>query len=709
MNGSRMIQQTGFRQTLRRFFALAACLLLAMSAVVICAPDQPAAIRVVMDDNYPPYIFRGGDGNLKGIIIDQWNLWEKTTGVKVEIMAMDWSDAIQSMSRGEADVIDTIFFSTERAELYEFLKPYARIEVPLFFHSDLSGIKEAKDAVGFAVGAKAGDNVINILHAAGVNTIVEYPSYEQLIKAAAEGKIKVFSVDRPPALYYLHRSGIAEKFRESPALYRGEFHRAVKKGQQNLAAIIQKGFDAISDDEYEKINSNWLGKPLINTRFWWYLGYIVAFAAAVILLLALWLRMLRQMVRVRTAELSSANEALTREIAERQSAEKDKERLQAQLQQAMKMEAVGRLAGGVAHDFNNLLTAIIGNASLTLMDLPAESSTAASLREIEKAARSAASLTQQLLAFSSRQNVEPKILNINDVVINLNGMLGKMAGDGVNLQFYTPRDLWNVLLDPGQFERILINLVLNARDAMPEGGRINITTANVILTPAECANRHDAKPGEYVRLTFSDTGHGMSEEVLEHLFEPFFTTKARGRGTGLGLSAIFGVVKQARGFIEVASEVGRGTTFDIFLPRTVKEVTIIPEKPIEQICGGEETILLVEDEDIVRFIGGEILRKLGYRILQASGGTEAIAIAQKYTGHIDLMLTDLMMPGMNGRELAEKILAMRPATRILFTSACADDTIEGKEIADRGRNFIAKPYSIESLARKVREVLMQGF
>jgi len=689
-----------------RHLLLTALLLVVFLAVQFVFAG-PQVLRVVSDDNYPPYIFRDKTGALVGIIVDQWRLWEKTTGIKVELHACDWTEALRRMQARESDVIDTLFFSEERKKNYDFLEPYADIDVPLFFHKDLSAIRNAEDAVGFAVGAKAGDNVISILNKAGVNTIVEYPSYEALIKAAAAGACKVFSVDRPPAFYYLNRMGIADQFRETAPLYRGQFHRAVHKGNAEIAGLVQMGFNAIPKADLDAVNDSWLGKMLhqnSSQHFWQLLFYGGFAATAVILFLAVWLGMLRRMVRVRTSELLAANESLKKEISERQKAEEEKELLQNQLQQAMKMEAVGRLAGGVAHDFNNLLTAIIGNVSLASIDLPADSRLLGNLQEIEKAARSAALLTQQLLAFSRRQNIEPKVLNINEIIANLYKMLCSMAGDRIEIQLLTARDLGNVMLDPGQFERILINLVLNARDAMPDGGVIRMATGNVALSETECGRWPDVKPGDYVRLTFSDNGVGMSAEVIDHLFEPFFTTKPRGRGTGLGLSAIYGIIRQAGGFINVDSAPGKGTIFEICVPMTTRAVDQEASVP-EKVEGGSETVLLVEDEDIVRFIGSEILKKLGYNLLEAANGREALEIFKIHGGRIDLMLTDLMMPGMTGRELAEKIRELSPQTRILFTSACTDDVIDGQEIADQGLNFIAKPFSLESLAAKIRKVL----
>ena len=394
------------------------------------------------------------------------------------------------------------------------------------------------------------------------------------------------------------------------------------------------------------------------------------------------------------------------DITERKRAEAEKEKLQSQLQQAMKMEAVGRLAGGVAHDFNNLLTVITGYSELLLQKIGEESPMHREVEEIKRAGERAAALTQQLLAFSRKQIIEPKVVHLGDLVAEIHKMLTHLIGEDIALQSTTGKSLGSVKVDPGQFQQILMNLVVNSRDAMPDGGKIVIETANVDLDEGYCAVHPYVRPGRFVMLSVSDTGKGMSEEVKAHLFEPFFTTKERGTGTGLGLATTYGAVKQAGGFIEVSSEVGDGTTFKIYFPR-VEEKTITPldDDPQAILPGGTETVLVVEDEDIVRTLCVQILEQLGYRVLQTLNGTEAIALAQGYGDRIDLLLTDVVMPGMNGSELATQLVPHHPEMKILFTSGYTDDTISRHGILDVGVSFIGKPYTPSALARKVREIL----
>ena len=395
------------------------------------------------------------------------------------------------------------------------------------------------------------------------------------------------------------------------------------------------------------------------------------------------------------------------DITDQKRAEAEKEKLQAQLQQAMKMEAVGRLAGGVAHDFNNLLTVITGYSELLLQKIGKESSMHREVEEIKRAGERAASLTQQLLAFSRKQIIEPKVVHLDHLVAETHKMLTRLIGENIALQATTGKSLGSVKIDPGQFQQILMNLVVNARDAMPRGGKIVIETGNVDLDEGYCALHPYVQPGRFVMLAVSDTGAGMSEEVKAHLFEPFFTTKEKGSGTGLGLATTYGAVHQAGGSIEVYSEVGIGTTFKIYLPR-VDEQVINPEnddRPTD-LPGGTETVLIVEDEGLLRNLCVQILEQLGYRVLQARNGTEAIAEVQGgYGDRIDLLLTDVVMPGMNGSELATQMVLHFPEMKVLFTSGYTEDVISHHGVLAEGVSFIGKPYTPSTLARKVREVL----
>ena len=383
----------------------------------------------------------------------------------------------------------------------------------------------------------------------------------------------------------------------------------------------------------------------------------------------------------------------------------EERRLRAQLLQSQKLESVGRLAGGVAHDFNNLLTVMKGYLELALQELPPGHAGVAHLHEVDRAADSAASLTQQLLAFSRKQIIAPRVLDLNDVVRRVHAMLQRLLGEHVALEFVTAADLWPVRFDPGQAEQILVNLAVNARDAMPQGGRLTIETANVRLDAAYVADHPDVEPGEYVLLGVSDTGVGMSSEIREHAFEPFYTTKQPGHGTGLGLAMIHGAVSQNGGRVEVYSEPGHGTSFKIYLPRADAERDASPARVVHAAPRGKETILVVEDDERLRVLTVRLLRQFGYQAVAVGGGEEALAWLAEHPAPIDLLLTDVIMPGMNGKVLADEVRRLRPGTRVLFTSGYTANVIVHHGVLQAGVEFLAKPFGSASLAQRVREVL----
>src|SRR6266571_4899733 len=392
----------------------------------------------------------------------------------------------------------------------------------------------------------------------------------------------------------------------------------------------------------------------------------------------------------------------------------DLKRLEDQLRQAQKMEAVGRLAGGVAHDFNNLLTAILGSVELLLRELEPASPLRQDAAEIKKAGERAAALTRQLLAYSRRQVLNPEVLDLNRVVADMDRMLRRLIGEDVDLVTRPAPDLDAVRADRGQIEQVLVNLVLNARDAMPQGGKLTIETANVELDPGYVETHEGARAGAYALLAVSDTGSGMDAETTAHLFEPFFTTKEVGKGTGLGLATVYGIVKQSEGYITAYSEPGHGTTFKIYLPRAAAPGAASPTPPAppapqgKATAGGSETILVVEDEEAVRSLSRRALEASGYTVLAAADGPDAVRLLERYRGPIHLVLTDVIMPGMNGRELAQRLVQRRPGLRVLYMSGYPGDAIVHRGALEPGTAFLQKPFMPEDLARKVREVLDQG-
>ncbi|WP_028582367.1 AAA family ATPase [Desulfogranum japonicum] len=381
--------------------------------------------------------------------------------------------------------------------------------------------------------------------------------------------------------------------------------------------------------------------------------------------------------------------------------------LEAQLRQAVKMEAVGNLAGGLAHDFNNLLTAIMGYCDLLQMRVGDDERLQKNIRRIKKAGQSAASLTQQLLVFSRKQVLQPRVLDLNHVVVESEKMLRRLIGENIHVECQLQDDLDSVIVDPVLMEQIIMNLCINARDAMPDGGKLTLETANVELD-AEYASHHlDVEPGHFVVLTVSDTGVGFDEETKSRIFEPFFTTKDKGKGTGLGLATVYGIVTQSQGHIVVYSELGVGTTFKVYLPRAEGE-KVLPEdteSPKEEIVKGKETILLVEDETMVRELACTILQEYGYRVLAAINGREALQILDNCSNVPDLLITDVVMPEMGGRELAEQMALKWPDIRILFISGYTGEAIHRHGVLDKGIEFLQKPFTPEAFAKKVRDML----
>lgn len=397
---------------------------------------------------------------------------------------------------------------------------------------------------------------------------------------------------------------------------------------------------------------------------------------------------------------------ITRDITERKKAAEIKERLEMQLSQAQKMESVGRLAGGIAHDFNNMLSVILGNTELAMSRIDPAEPLHKSLRDILQAAQRSADLTRQLLTFARKQITAPKVLDLNDTVSGMLKMLRRLIGEDIDLGWYPGHNLWSVKIDPSQVDQLLANLMVNARDAIDGVGKITIETSNTVLDESECSGLPECLPGKYVLLAVNDDGHGMDKETLAHIFEPFFTTKKEGQGTGLGLATVYGIVKQNNGFICADSEPGQGTTFRIYLPRYGGESQEAGEDKAEvKLLGGTETVLIVEDEAAVMNLIKNLLERLGYHVLAAGRTDEAIRLARDCGESIDLLLTDVVMPDMNGKELAERISAMQPALKCLYMSGYTADVITRQGILEEGVHFITKPFTLKDLAIKIRETL----
>jgi PAS domain S-box-containing protein len=401
--------------------------------------------------------------------------------------------------------------------------------------------------------------------------------------------------------------------------------------------------------------------------------------------------------------------ALGSDITERKIEQDEKEKLEEQIRQMQKMDSIGRLAGGIAHDFNNLLTAILGTSELALLHMSPDDRLHHNFTVIRKAAESGANLTRQLLLFSHKQIMDPKIMDLNDVIEHMRGMLTRMIGENIDFRILPYDNPCRIKADAGQIEQIIINLVVNSRDAMPDGGTLTLETGKIVFDEEYCRYHAQVFPGEYIMLAVSDSGCGMNRNIQEHIYEPFFTTKESGKGTGLGLATVYGAVKQSGGSIELYSEEGLGTTFKLYFPCVTEEInSFLKPEFSDDLPFGEETILVVEDNPYVLDFVSSIVRHLNYKILTAVSGENAITISENYDGVIDLMITDVILTGINGRMLADKISEKRPEMKILYISGYTGDLISRSGILEEGIHFISKPFSGYDLAHKIRSILDQG-
>ena len=383
----------------------------------------------------------------------------------------------------------------------------------------------------------------------------------------------------------------------------------------------------------------------------------------------------------------------------------DRKQLEEQLLQSQKMEAIGQLAGGVAHDFNNMLSVILGYLELIKSGLSAGNPLLKDVLEIERAASHSRDITRQLLAFSRKQIIAPKTIDLNKLITQTEKTLSRLIGEDIHLRFLPENHLGKVRFDLSQMDQILVNLAVNARDAMPDGGMLTIDTSKVTLDEDYCRLHIECRPGHYVLMTVSDNGTGMEKETLSRIFEPFFTTKEVGKGTGLGLATIYGIVKQNGGYINVYSEPGKGTTFKIYIPRIMEEDEVIEKTEEVSLASGSETVLLVEDDDMVRRMTSAMLKKIGYKVVTAETPLEALSFCEKKDKHIDILLTDVVMPEMSGKDLRDKIKAMRPDIKVLYMSGYTADIILHHGVIDKGVYFVQKPFSLNDLSRKIRDAV----
>ena len=779
---------------------LVLALLLALGAMAAPPPGSP--VRVVLDDSYPPYTFRAADGALQGILVDQWALWEKKTGIRARLEGMDWAQAQRRMAAGEFDVIDTMFQSEERRARYDFTRPYASIKVPIFFSRELSGIRGPGDLAGFIVGAKRGDSSLEILKEKGVTQIQLFDNYADLVAAARDGRIKVFTVDQPPAQYYLIKMGIQDQFRATEPLYSGEFHRAVRKGDTALLAQVQTGFDAISRREYQAIERRWYGAPIMTREELTTVAKVAAGSAGLLCLLLLWVWLLRRNVARRTRELISSQARIksisdnfvngmfyqiivrpdgTRrftylsdsvkdlygvspeaacadpaliysrihedDIAElagledeaeaacapfkaearvkgpsgevrwssfvstpkrledgstcwdgiefiitgQKEAQHEQAQLQAQLMQAQKMESLGTLAGGVAHDMNNVLGAILALASANLETQAADSPARSAFGTIAQAAARGGSMVKSLLSFARQSPAETRQLDLNALIQDEVRLLERTTLSRVRLALDLEPGLRPIRGDANALSHSLMNLCVNAVDAMAEGGTLTLRTRN--LDPVQ------------IEVQVEDNGCGMSREVRARALDPFFTTKAQGKGTGLGLSLVYSTVKAHQGQLEIQSEPGLGTRVLLRFPACAaaehppEPGPAAPPEPSARPM----TVLLVDDDELVRSAMQEVLECLGHSVLTALSGEEALARLAAGL-QPDVVILDVNMPGLGGAGTLPLLQTLRPNLPVILATGRADQAVLNLIRAHPRVSLLAKPFSMAELQRHFDQV-----
>ncbi|MCX7822623.1 MAG: transporter substrate-binding domain-containing protein [Syntrophobacterales bacterium] len=943
----------------RAFFLMASLFLFTLISGFLEKAFALKELHVVIDNDYPPYVMKDSQNNLIGILPELWYEFEKKTGIKVILIGADWLEAQKIIMEGKADLIDTLFKTVDREQLYDFSKPYVGIPVSIFHHKSLSGITDTHSIRGFTIAVKAGDACIDILKRDGISLFRLYPGYEAIVRDAKEGNVKIFCMDEPPAIYYLEKYGISNEFRRGFPLYVGQFHRAVRKGMTDLLTIVEEGFNSIPDKKVKAVHDRWKEEKIYEISK--YSKYLWPISFAILLLISLigiWNFFLHRVVQRKTQELrrsieiirdreqllqvtldnledgvviannkgrvSKLNKSAMRfiyseteeyigkypheifhvsdrrsgedpilsdkiekaihdnstlhvrdgllvtrssdqphfieltispipvsskeegdhygvvivfhdvteekiksreleiikkmfhlavegaqmgivtfniplgimyrneisnrimgmepsnsgepietwfplihpdhkdrvrrsifshsskeaqfyddeyplkhsaghyiwihvrgriierdehgnpiwyggilfDITNRKASDEKLKKLEKELAKISKFESLGRLAGGIAHDFNNILMVLLGYGEMVSKELDDKHPSRDKLEQMLISAERAAQLTKQLLTFSRKQPSNPEFVNINELISNFKQMLVRLVGEDVELKMNLSDEPLYLFVDPAEMEQVILNLAINARDAMPQGGTLLIGTALVESREVYIDSHPNTKPKRYVLISVTDTGHGMDAETLEQIFEPFFSTKPEGKGTGLGLSIVYGIVKRAGGEIHVYSEPKRGTTFKIYIPAVESKES---KKTMESIStetayGLGERIMVVEDNEELRNLMVNYLKKVGYCVIWARHGKEALSIIEK-EGKPDLVITDVIMPEMNGGTLAQEIKKRFGEIKVIYMSGYPKDVIDKYDVYESDITLIMKPFKIGDFLKTIREKL----
>ena len=917
-----------------------------LPAAKAATDDEPVkVIRVVMDDNYPPFVFTDDNGVLQGILIDEWHLWQAKTGVQVEINVMSWSDALRRMKAGKFDVIDTIFQTDNREKYLDFTPPYVPIDTQIFFRKDIAGITDLDSLKGFPVGVKDGDFSLQLLRAHDVDHLLIYRDYKGIIDAATQKKISIFVMDAPAALYYLNKADLENEFRRSAPIYKGAFHRAVLKGNTAMLHLVEQGFAKITPDEYRAIEDRWYGTSIASVPYLSYIAYAAGAGLLVIIFLFGWNRSLRLLVAKRTAALSESegryrllfehnpapmviynrgdlqvlacNEAFLRhygysreetlalrltdlhpqeerekvlalvpqlrgythtgewhhrrrdgtfitifsnshdilfdgrdarmavitDITERKSAElqlqtmtgwlksildnagygiiatsadgliqminpagerllgysaaelvakqsptlwhdpaeirdraralstelkvpvepgfrtlvapaernvtredewtfirKDgtrfpvmlttsalrdalgqltgfigifrdiveQRRLEQQLLRTQRTESVGQLASGIAHDLNNILLPMLMAPTL-LREQLSDPDSIAIVDTIEANARRGAEILQQLLTFARGSDARKEPLRVEPIVLDMVKIARETFPKNIDVRCGFSEGLRPVNANATQLHQILLNLCVNARDAMPSGGILELRVDEIALGSQDAARIPFGKPGVFLVLSVADTGSGISAEHIERIFDPFFTTKKPGEGTGLGLSTVLGIVRSHDGFIKVESEQGKGSCFRVFIPVIeTPAVTHTDQAAVAATSGLGELVLIVDDEENVLFVMRRALERGGYRALLARDGAEALEVFRRNEAEIRLVVTDVLMPVMDGPAFVRAIRDAGSRVPVLAVSGFFDSPETQQQVHASVDAFISKPFSTVELLAAVQTLIRKG-
>ena len=660
--------------------------------------DAHPVITVAPDPVFPPVEFYDVDGVLRGIAPEYLDLIGQRLGVEFEYIRYEnWEQVILDAMAKRVDMLSAASPSPQREEYLLFTEPHTVI-------------------AGILINLQSGEETLSIDELEGMRVATvsgyvwqdyienEYPEIDLVlvpdintgIHMVSFGEVDVFVMDRATASWVIEEMAVTNLNMAGETGWYTSLSFAIRDDWPLFRSIMDKGLAMVTEEEREAIYVSWVrlghSEAFYNKGEFWEVTFIaLGSVLLVIVLILLWNRSLRREVVQRTRELEN-------ELSE-------KLRLEDQLRQAQKMEAIGRLAGGVAHDFNNILQAILGNITLAEEDLSPDDIHYIQLEEIRKAADRAALLTRQLLAFGRRQTLQKSRLDIFSLIENLLSMVERVIGENIKMESASDPDLWPVLADQSQMEQVLMNLCVNARDAMPRGGLLNLKAMNVTLDRDFVVAKPWAREGEFVIITVSDTGEGMEREIIERIFDPFFTTKEAGKGTGLGLATVYGIISQHMGMIDVDSAVGIGSTFSIYLPALRSDDAAQDEPALEAPIGGAETVLLAEDEDSVRFMLVEVLRAAGYRVLSAGNGREALRLLAEEQGRVSVAVLDVVMPGMNGFKVHDIVRKQFPHVRTLFISGYSHHEFKQSEVTGETVSILQKPFHTDDLLTRIREII----